>query len=308
MPLDANTPQERLAFILADTAASVLLTQHNLLATLPNHTALTWCLDSAWHQIEHLPTQPPATTVAASARAYVIYTSGSTGKPKGMLVSHANVVRLMQQTEHWFGFKATDVCSLFHSVAFDFSVWEIWSALLYGGRLEIVPFLVSRSPEDFYQFIQDKKITILNQTPSAFYGLIPIMQTQAELPKWQLRCVIFGGEALTFARLAPWVERCGDAHPQLINMYGITETTVHVTYRRIYKPDVMALTSSVIGQPIPDLALYVIDENCHLQPIGVPGELCIGGPSVAAGYLNRADLITARFIENPFPNQIHQQL
>ena len=165
--------------------------------------------------------------------AYVIYTSGSTGKPKGVLVSHPNVTRLFDATDGWFGFGPDDVWTLFHSYAFDFSVWEIWGALLYGGRLVVVPYWVSRSPEDFRELLLREQVTVLNQTPSAFRQLIQADAEAGAPAKTALRYVIFGGEALELASLKPWIERHGDQQPRLVNMYGITETTVHVTYRPI---------------------------------------------------------------------------
>ncbi|RUL69107.1 non-ribosomal peptide synthetase, partial [Dyella choica] len=163
--------------------------------------------------------------------AYVIYTSGSTGRPKGAVIPHQNVVRLLANTRHWFNFGADEVWTLFHSYAFDFSVWELWGPLLHGGRVVVVPFSVSRSPGEFLQLLVDERVTVLNQTPSAFYQL---MQADREQPglgaQLALRWVIFGGEALELARLHEWYERHADTQPRLVNMYGITETTVHVTY------------------------------------------------------------------------------
>ncbi|MDF5806431.1 AMP-binding protein [Pseudomonas aeruginosa] len=171
----------------------------------------------------------PLTTLSADNLAYVIYTSGSTGKPKGTLLTHRNALRLFSATEAWFGFDERDVWTLFHSYAFDFSVWEIFGALLYGGRLVIVPQWVSRSPEDFYRLLCREGVTVLNQTPSAFKQLMAVA-CSADMATQQpaLRYVIFGGEALDLQSLRPWFQRFGDRQPQLVNMYGITETTVHV--------------------------------------------------------------------------------
>src|SRR5207302_6788569 len=163
--------------------------------------------------------------------AYVIYTSGSTGRPKGVVVSQHNVVRLFAATRDWFGFGAGDVFTLFHSYAFDFSVWELFGALLHGGRLVVVAFETSRSPGEFLDLLAREGVTVLCQTPSAFY---PLMQADQEDPHagrgLALRRVIFGGAALEPARLGPWYRRHDDDAPVLVNMYGITETTVHVTY------------------------------------------------------------------------------
>ncbi|MFO6407374.1 AMP-binding protein, partial [Pseudomonas aeruginosa] len=173
----------------------------------------------------------PQSAVGVDNLAYVIYTSGSTGKPKGTLLPHGNVLRLFDATRHWFGFSADDAWSLFHSYAFDFSVWEIFGALLHGGRLVIVPHETSRSPEDFLRLLCRERVTVLNQTPSAFKQLMQVACAGQEVPPLALRHVVFGGEALEVQALRPWFERFGDRAPRLVNMYGITETTVHVTYR-----------------------------------------------------------------------------
>nr|HNH83288.1 amino acid adenylation domain-containing protein [Acidobacteriota bacterium] len=237
--------------------------------------------------------KPSALSPQPSAPAYVIYTSGSTGKPKGVVVTHANAVRLFDATNHWFNFDQNDVWTLFHSVAFDFSVWELWGALLYGGKLVVVDYWTSRSPEDFYKLLQREQVTILNQTPSAFRQLMRV--DQAELAELALRYVIFGGEKLEPGTLLDWFERHGDAHPRLINMYGITETTVHVTFHPLTKADAERGQTSPIGVPIPDLQVFVLDRHGLPVPIGVKGELYVGGAGVARGYLNRPELTAERF-------------
>src|SRR6202011_4996194 len=167
--------------------------------------------------------------------AYVIYTSGSTGNPKGVLVTHRNVDRLFSATEALFRFDEHDVWSLFHSYAFAFFVWELWGALRYGGRLVVVPQSVTRSPEAFRELLSETGVTVLNQTPSAFRQLIGA-DAASDSPL-RLRLVIFGGETLDPRMLAPWFERHGDASPRLVNMYGITETTVHVTHHPLSRAD-----------------------------------------------------------------------
>ncbi len=235
-PLDPNYPVERLAFILEDAQVSVLLTQKHLLNNLPQNYTQVLCLDSDREILSQYSSENPTSSVTSENLAYIIYTSGSTGKPKGVLINHFNVVRLFKATEHWYHFNQDDVWTLFHSFAFDFSVWEIWGALIYGGRLVIVPYLVSRSPEAFYKLLCKEKVTVLNQTPSAFQQLIPT-QTIADSGNLALRWVIFGGEALEIQSLKPWFTRYGYESPRLVNMYGITETTVHVTYRPITEDD-----------------------------------------------------------------------
>lgn len=231
--------------------------------------------------------------------AYMIYTSGSTGRPKGVVVTHGNVARLMRTTESWFEFNAQDVWTMFHSYAFDFSVWELWGALLYGGRLEVIPYWVSRSPELFYHLVSQRGVTVLNQTPSAFQQFSREDEVQrAEGKALLLRLVIFGGEALEMSSLRPWFERHGDKSPRLVNMYGITETTVHVTYKVLTK-EIAQENASVIGTPIPDLQLYILREM-EPVPIGVEGEMYVGGAGLARGYWKRAELTAQRFVPHPF--------
>ncbi|MBW4617799.1 MAG: amino acid adenylation domain-containing protein [Cyanosarcina radialis HA8281-LM2] len=310
VPLDPTYPQERLAFMLADSQVPVLLTQSHLIPTLPEHNAQVVCLDTDWESSPHpalsgtpLPSLGEGKGVRASKvnsqnLAYVIYTSGSTGKPKGVLIPHANVVRLLEATQSWFQFDRHDAWTLFHSYAFDFSVWEIWGALLYGGRLVIVPYWVSRSPAAFYDLLCQQQVTVLNQTPSAFRQLIHLESSD----KLNLRLVIFGGEALEIQSLKPWFEKHGDEFPRLVNMYGITETTVHVTYRPLTIAD-LDRTGSAIGCPIPDLSVYVLDRYLQPVPIGVPGEMYVGGAGLARGYLNRPELDAERFISSPFKSE-----
>ena len=294
LPIDLAYPAERLAFMLEDAQAPVLLTQSALTGNLPSTQAKVLCVDEVLAQPAVTGEKANLSPLAGpDDLSYVIYTSGTTGKPKGSMITHRNVVRLFPATEHWYGFGENDVWTLFHSCAFDFSVWEIWGALLYGGRVVVVPFLVSRSPEAFYELLAKEQVTVLNQTPSAFRQLIQAEESvgQKELA---LRYVIFGGEALEMQSLRPWFERHGDRMPRLVNMYGITETTVHVTYRPLSKDDVDS--GSVIGVPIPDLQIYILDAQRQPVPIGVPGEMYVGGAGLARGYLRRPELTAERFI------------
>ena len=214
----------------------------------------------------------------------------------------------MTATEPWYHFNEDDVWTLFHSYAFDFSVWELWGPLLYGGRLVVASFMVSRSPEAFYELLLEEGVTVLNQTPSAFRQLIRAAEAREKPDMLPLRLVIFGGEALELQSLQPWFDMFGDEKPQLVNMYGITETTVHVTYRPIRQADLDAAPGSVIGGPIPDLELYVLDQHRQPQPFGVPGELYVGGAGVARGYLNRPALTAERFIPDPFSGRVGDRL
>ena len=300
VPLDPSYPKERLAFILEDSRAAVLISQSSLIAGLPVHNATVLCLDQDWGEISTQSQDNPPPLTTPDNLAYVIYTSGSTGTPKGALIPHHNVVRLFRATDSWFHFGPDDVWTLFHSYAFDFSVWELWGALVHGGRLVIVPFDVSRSPREFYELLCREQVTVLNQTPSAFRQLVQAEESITDTSRLGLRLVIFGGEALDFQSLRPWFERHGDQRPRLINMYGITETTVHVTYREIKEADLSVGGSSLIGAPIPDLELYVLDSHRNLVPVGLPGELYVGGAGLARGYLNRSELTAERFVGHPF--------
>ncbi|KFU81851.1 non-ribosomal peptide synthase domain TIGR01720/amino acid adenylation domain-containing protein [Amycolatopsis lurida] len=235
------------------------------------------------------PDTAPRVRVEPDNTAYVIYTSGSTGVPKGVLIPHANVTRLFSSTADWFGFDENDVWTLFHSYAFDFSVWELWGALLHGGRLVVVPQDAVREPEDFVALLAEQRVTVLNQTPSAFYRLSTL-----PAPELGLRYVIFGGEALDPARLTEWYRRHPDG-PRLVNMYGITETTVHVTYRALE-----ADGTATVGTPIPDLRTYVLDADLAPVPPGVTGELYVAGAGLARGYLDRPGLTASRFVADPF--------
>ena len=255
-------------------------------------------LDADWAEVEREAMGNLECTARPENLAYVIFTSGSTGRAKGCQVTHANVVRLFEATASWFKFDQRDVWTMFHSFAFDFSVWELWGALLYGGRLVVVPYLVSRSPDEFYQLLQNEKVTVLNQTPSSFKQLMHADELLGNFSALSLRYVIFGGEALEMQSLRPWFERHGDQKPHLVNMYGITETTVHVTYRPLSLQDTSS--SSVIGCPIPDMQVYLLDRYLEPVPIGVPGEMFVGGAGVARGYLNRPELNAERFIPDIF--------
>jgi amino acid adenylation domain-containing protein len=303
LPLDPAYPIDRLQYMLADAQVAAVIVHGTDLA-LPHPCRLDLAALVAPETAAHSAALPEE--AGPEDPAYVIYTSGSTGRPKGCVVTHANVVRLMRATEAWYGFGADDVWTLFHSYAFDFSVWEIWGALLYGGRLVVVRHEVSRSPEAFHDLLQAERVTVLNQTPSAFRQLQAVDESRPA-GRLALRTVIFGGEALEPRSLLPWFDRHGDERPKMVNMYGITETTVHVTYRWIRRADALNGRGSVIGERIPDLTLYVVDERLEPVPVGVPGELLVGGAGLARGYLNRAELTAERFVRNPFgPGRLYR--
>lgn len=302
LPIDLSYPPERLAFMMEDARAPVLLTQRSLVGSLPKNSARIVCIED----IPAIASDRRPATGNAGQLCYVLYTSGSTGKPKGCCITHHNVTRLFTATQPWFTFDARDVWTLFHSTAFDFSVWEIWGALLHGGTLVVVPFETSRSPDQFHELLVNEHVTVLNQTPSAFRQLIAADSASQRSQELALRLVIFGGEALEMQSLAPWFTRHGDTKPQLVNMYGITETTVHVTYRPLRADDVQR--GSVIGVPIPDLQLYILDPHLRPVPIGVSGEMFVAGEGLARGYLRRPELTKEKFIHHPFSASFGEQL
>ncbi|CAM8813377.1 non-ribosomal peptide synthetase [Burkholderia pseudomallei] len=311
VPLDPAYASDRLRGIVEDSQPALVLADAVGRAALGELDGALPVIDLetdalCWREMP--ATNPEVASQHVHHLAYVIYTSGSTGRPKGVMVEHAQVVRLFGATQAWFGFDERDVWTLFHSYGFDFSVWELWGALLHGGRLVIVPTEVTRTPSAFFALLCAEGVTVLNQTPSAFQALMSAQEEREEaagnieranVVAHRLRYVIFGGEALEPRTLASWYARHGE-RTQLVNMYGITETTVHVTYCALRAEDAMRLGASPIGVRIPDLQLYVLDDRREPVPMGVTGELYVGGAGVARGYLNRPELTRERFIDDPF--------
>ncbi len=291
---DPTYPDERLQYILDDSNITLMLTHEQSRERCSSLPVEILCLDRDVELLESQEKENINHSLQPNDLAYVIYTSGSTGKPKGVMVNHHNVGRLFKACSANMNYSEEDIWSMFHSYAFDFSVFEMWGALLHGGALLIVPHHVSREPEQFYNLIQAEKVTVLSQTPSAFSQLIHI-QSHAE-QRLPLRYVVFGGEKLDFPMLQPWFHQYGDQHPTLINMYGITETTVHTTFYPITAADVHHTVSN-IGRPLPDLHVLIMDQHSNLMPLGMKGEMLVGGAGVAQGYLNRPDLTKQRFIE-----------
>ncbi|MCM3812990.1 amino acid adenylation domain-containing protein [Streptomyces sp. DR7-3] len=286
LPLDPAYPQERVRRVLAEARPVLVVTGVPL--PVPHPQIL---LDGPDAAATH-PAHPPAVTVDPEAVAYVIYTSGSTGRPKGVLVSHRNVVRLLAVTDERFRFGA-DVHALFHSYAFDVSVWEMWTALGRGGRLVVVPDDVARSPGDLLALLRRERVTVLNQTPSAFYQFLRAEAEAGAQALPDLRMIVCAGEALEPSRVRSWH---GPRRPVLVNMYGITETTVHTTYTELTDPDE---TASVIGTALPDLRLRLLDHALRPVPPGCPGEIHVSGPGVTRGYLDRPALTASRFVPDP---------
>ncbi|HEX6359939.1 amino acid adenylation domain-containing protein [Actinophytocola sp.] len=291
VPMDPSYPAERLAYMTADADLGVVVTTHE---EFPTAARLRLVTPEELAALGDRAAPEPATTPADPA--YVIYTSGSTGRPKGVVVTHANVIALLAATREDFGLGHDDVWTLFHSSAFDFSVWEIWGCLLTGGRLVVVPFWVSRSPEEFHDLLVDEQVTVLNQTPSAFTQLLEADRTR---PPLAVRLVVFGGEPLDTRMLLPWFDRHPETECRVVNMFGITETTVHVTAGTITRREALA-ASRTVGRPLPGWRTHVLDPAGRLLPPGIPGEIHVGGAGVALGYLNRPELNAERFIADPF--------
>jgi amino acid adenylation domain-containing protein len=306
VPLDPRSPVDRLNLILQDAEPVYVITDQKALELNPlqYHQTLIW---------EDLSLDKVAVSdelsrrVNANMTAYIIYTSGTTGRPNGVMVSHHNVTRLLDSCQDFYQFNENDVWSLFHSYVFDFSVWELWGALSFGGKLVIVPHWTSRSPEKFHKLLVEQKVTVLCQTPSAFqqvnqYAVDDYNVGLSKTNELSLRYIIFGGEMLDIPSLAAWFDCFGDEQPTIVNMYGITETTVHASLRRITKED-LGFNRSAIGSSINDLDFYVLDEDMQVQAIGLPGELYVAGDGLAQGYRNRAQITACRFIPNPYSDR-----
>ena len=298
VPLETRWPEERLGFLLADSRPSVLITEKPFEGLLSHLCDRVIYLAQDRAVIDQFGESKPPQVATLDNIAYAIYTSGSTGKPKGVTVTHRNLVRLFAAAQPSFNFGPNDVWTMFHSPAFDFSVWELWGSLLFGGRLILVSYTDSRATDNFYQLLSAQRVTILNQTPTAFRELQAVDDAR-RLPL-ALRCVIFGGEALNPSMLAPWFYRHREI--KLINMYGITEVTVHATYRLLDSEDLQR-QRSVIGTSLPDLRLYLLDEQLRPVVESDEGELYVAGPGLARGYLNRPGWTAAQFVADPFSGQ-----
>lgn len=292
VPVDPEHPEERKKFIRDDCSAQFHLNSEQI-QTIHSDQSGDTCITLPKHTNPEDP-------------AYVIYTSGSTGRPKGCIVKHENVVQLLFNENRRFDFSEKDTWITTHSFCFDFSVWEMYGSLLYGGKLIIASKEEVRNPELLHQLLQNHEVTVLNQTPAAFYNLIEADLQYSEPNLKALRIVIFGGDRLEPAYLKRWIHRYDLNRTKLINMYGITETTVHVTYHPLTENEIQEGDgSSPIGLPLPLTNLYVLDENRQFCPMGVPGELYVGGNGVSLGYHNRDELNSQKFLADPFePGQI----
>ncbi|UOT02847.1 amino acid adenylation domain-containing protein [Rhodococcus opacus] len=300
LPIDADHPGQRSARVLDDAHPVCILATRNTAVALPESDIPVLLLDSTDTDLGGSSADPltdaDRAPVDPDSLAYVVYTSGSTGRPKGVAVSHRNVVSLFMSTRDLFRFADTDVWTMFHSPAFDFSVWELWGALLHGGTLVVVDFETTRSPAAFLALLRRERVTVLSQTPTAFSQLIEATEVEDGAGPPPLRYVVLGGEALDFGQLERWYSRHGEDAPVLVNMYGITETTVHVTHLPLGRGLAAAAWTSKVGRPIPGFRVSVLDARLHPVPVGVAGELYVAGPQLARGYLGRAGLTASRFV------------
>ncbi|MCG8554680.1 MAG: amino acid adenylation domain-containing protein [Proteobacteria bacterium] len=307
VPFEPQLPEARKKFVVSDARLNWILVEQGLggaFAELgPGVELLSASALSASYGAR---TRPPARSPHPEQLAYAIYTSGTTGKPKAVAVAQHQVLRLFASAESLFDFREHDVWALFHSHAFDVSVWEIWGALLHGGRLVVVPQQVRRDPDALYELLVNNGVTVLNQTPSAFYPLAEHVlglrehEGNSRRAGLSLRKIVFAGEVLDRARLRPWLQAFGATHPALINMYGITETTVHATYSEVLPEQAAPGQAGSIGSALDGVQMHVLDTGGNPAPEGVAGELCVAGAGVARGYLDRPGLTAERFVPNPF--------
>ncbi|NMM92544.1 non-ribosomal peptide synthetase, partial [Rhodococcus sp. SRB_17] len=305
LPVDPSYPVDRIEFMLADAAPVCAISWSGRELVLPVDLPVVDIdtVDLSGVDGSPISDSDRVAPLRTSNVAYVIYTSGSTGRPKGVQVPHSTVAKLFANTESVYGFDESDVWTMFHSYAFDFSVWELWGPLLYGGTLVVVDYVTSRSPEQFLELLARERVTVLNQTPSAFYQLAEADRLASESGaalELSLRWVVFGGEALELRRLSEWYGRRGDVSPTLVNMYGITETTVHVSHRVLDAVMAADASASVVGQAISGLQVFVLDRRLAPVPVGVAGEMYVSGVQLARGYLGQAGLTSTRFVASPF--------
>ncbi|QOC93358.1 non-ribosomal peptide synthetase [Micromonospora craniellae] len=296
VPLDPNYPADRLDFIVRDSGLRVVVAQSDAIPsdlTLPEDVR-TVAIEEAVRA--DTTDAPDLVAPAVDDPAYLIYTSGSTGLPKAVMVSHRSVLRLFAATEEQFHFGPQDVFSLFHSASFDVSVFEAWGALTHGATLAVVRYWESRDPEAFYELVERAGVTVLSQAPGAFRQFEAVDERRRT--GLAVRVVIFAGEALDPDAVRRWWTRHPETGPEMVNMYGITETTVHTTYC-LLTADLLAERHSPIGRQVADLSLHVLDEYGRPAPIGVPGELYVGGDGVAHGYWRRPELTAQRFVADP---------
>lgn len=285
VPVDPNYPEERLLFIAEDSKAKFIISDKELSSKTIEYNDLVNMKCDDTIDLDDTPTD----------NGYVIYTSGTTGDPKGVIIPAKNIISLIGATEELYGLGDNDVWTMFHSYSFDFSVWEMWGCLLTGGKLIVVPREVTKSHYDFINLLEENKVTILSQTPASFYALIKV-DLEEKYPRLKtVRLVVFGGEALDTSELKMWFQRYPTAKCKLVNMYGITETTVHSTYRFVHCREENVLSKS-IGKPLDGWEISIRNKSGHRTLIGEPGEIWVAGEGVAIGYVNREELTKQKFV------------
>ena len=292
VPLDPEYPKNRLGFMLEDTRISVLITMQYLQPCLPEHTAQLVCLDAVTDVLTQLPTHNPVNAVSPSDLAYIMYTSGSTGTPKGACIPHRAINRLVLNT-NYIDLEASDRIAHISNTSFDAATFELWGALLNGARLVVLRKETALSPEAFANQIREQQLSVLFVTTSLFNKLVSEVPTIFS----PLRYLLFGGSAVD----PKWVGRVltHGAPDHLLHVYGPTENTTFSTY---YPVNAVAegATTVPIGYPISSSQVYILDKHHQVVPIGVPGELYVGGDGLADGYLNQPELTAQSFVSNPF--------
>ncbi|MCX6149601.1 MAG: amino acid adenylation domain-containing protein [Ignavibacteriales bacterium] len=307
VPIDPEYPDERIKHILSESKTNIFITLNendlrlnklvnevNLDCNILNLTEVLKTDGLDYANLCGININPDST-------AYIIFTSGSTGKPKGCPISHRNLVRLFINDKSHFDFNSSDVWIMAHSYCFDLSVWEMYGALLFGGKIIIPDRNEVRDISAFVRLVDEHKVTILNQTPGAFYKFIDTAIENRNKKSLSLRYVIFGGEKLNPSKLQRWIKVYPAEKVKLINMYGITETTIHVTYHRLTDEEIISSDgTSNIGVPLPETKVYIFNDDKMLVPVGIYGEIYVAGTGLSKGYLNRPDLTAERFIQNPY--------
>ncbi|MGW9169993.1 amino acid adenylation domain-containing protein [Streptomyces decoyicus] len=296
VPLDPFYPLERLHYLLDDAQVSLVVGPRDITESFaPQHLGVLDPQEIPWEATPEETVGVSDVRIAGSDPAYMIYTSGSTGNPKGCVVTHGNVLSMLRAALPLFDVSADDRWSIFHSMSFDFSVWELWGAFAKGSRATLVPADITQTPEAFIDFLATEKITVLNQVPSVFRHLA---KAHAERPEAlaALRHIIFGGEKIDLDCVRRFSLSCGNRVPEFTNMYGITEITVHATFKRLTEADFESGISSPIGQPLSNLAITIRDEHGVELPPGETGEMWITGDGVAHGYHRRPESTQKSFV------------